>query len=348
MIIARNKKFLVTGGAGFLGLHLANQLHQRGNKVLSMDIAKHNPEEYQKEIECHTVDVRSADFWQFLDGVDVVIHGAAALPAWKEKEIYAVNVLGTRNVLEGCLRHHVWRVVYISTSGVYGLSDKNPMEEEDPLVGIGPYATTKIEGEKICHEYRKKGLCIPILRPTPIVGVGRLGAFQILFDWVQSGKKIPIIGNGKNRYQLLHVDDFIEAILLAAEGKENLVNTEFNVGAKVFEAVARDVGALCDFAKTGSKVLRTPARPVQKILRVLEILKLSPFYQWFYESANKDSFVSTQRLEQLGWSPQKSNQDCLMAAYQWYLKNKNNLRSMENTSRGVWKQGLLQVVKILF
>jgi nucleoside-diphosphate-sugar epimerase len=59
-------------------------------------------------------------------------------------------------------------------------------------------------------------LCVPVIRPKTFIGTHRLGVFQILYDWVESGKRIPMIGNGKNRYQLLEVDDLAEAIYLGA------------------------------------------------------------------------------------------------------------------------------------
>lgn len=339
------KKYLVTGGAGFLGVHLVNKLHQRGHDVISVDIAPHDAKEYPENLPCYTKDIRDRDFEEILIGRDIVIHCAAALPAASKKEIYSVNVSGTRNVLDACLKHNIERVVFISSSGVYGLPKKNPIEETDHLVGMGPYATTKIIAEGICREFKKKGLCIPIIRAKTIVGIGRLGAFQILFDWIQSGKKIPIIGNGQNRYQLVHVDDLIEAIILASNGEANLVNTELNVGAKVFSTVAEDVGALCRYASSGATILRTPAWPVQKILRLFEIMRLSPLYQWFYESANKDSFVSIEKIEKLGWRSQKSNQDCLIETYQWYLDHADALQTPGMTSKSAWKQGVLRIAK---
>lgn len=331
--------YLITGGAGFLGLHLANQLFRRGNSVVSIDIADHDPAEYPKGILCHKADIRHPDWGRFLKGVDVVIHAAAALPGRSPREIESVNVLGTQNVLENCLKNRIERVVSISSSGVYGLPEKNPMEEDDPLVGIGVYAQTKIKAEELCREYRKKGLCIPILRAKTIVGTGRLGAFQILFDWMESGKRIPIIGSGKNLYQLVHVEDVINAIQLASTAPADRINSEFNVGAKKFGTVAEDVGALCRFAASGSKILPTPAWPIKKILRLFEILKLSPLYQWFYESADKNSFVSTKRLEKLGWHAEKSNTEMLTEAYQWYLGNRGTMY------RTPWKQGILKVAK---
>lgn len=341
------RHYLVTGGAGFLGLHLAQRLHQAGNKVTSVDIAPHPPEEYAG-IQCHSADIRDPSFERTLDGVDTVIHAAAALPSRGKKEMVAVNQWGTRNVLESCLRRGIKRVVFISSTGVYGLPKENPVEETDPLVGIGSYGETKIEAEKICREYRQKGVCIPVIRAKTIIGSKRLGAFQILFDWIQCGKKIPVIGNGKNRYQLLHVDDLVDAILLAAEGEEGKVNTEFNVGAKIFGTVEEDITALIQFARSSSRILKTPAHLVQGILCFFEWLRLSPFYRWFYMSAAMDSFVSIEKMEQLGFAPKKSNQEALIETYRWYLTHLEEGQKTGVRSNTAWKQGILRFIKGFF
>ncbi|MGC8816043.1 MAG: NAD-dependent epimerase/dehydratase family protein, partial [bacterium] len=73
------------------------------------------------------------------------------------------------------------------------------------------------------EEYRQKGLCVPIVRPKTFIGSARLGVFEILFDWIHDNKKIPAIGNGKNHYQLLEVDDLCEAIYLTLIKDKNIV-----------------------------------------------------------------------------------------------------------------------------
>src|SRR5439155_414280 len=82
----------------------------------------------------------------------------------------------------------VERVVYISSTAVYGVPEKHPIEEDDPLIGVGPYGESKIVAERICLETRADGYCVPVLRPKTFVGRGRLGVFQILYDWVHDGK----------------------------------------------------------------------------------------------------------------------------------------------------------------
>jgi nucleoside-diphosphate-sugar epimerase len=341
-------RILITGGAGFLGYHLASKVIKEKHKLSLLDIADFDRSEYPGGVEFYQGDVRDSELLsKIMPNVDLVIHAAAALPLWSRQEIFSINVKGTRNVLDIARKNGVQRVIFISSTAVYGIPEKHPILESDPLIGVGPYGESKIMAEEICLKYRERGMCVPIIRPKTFIGIGRLGVFQILFDWVQSGKRIPIIGSGKNRYQLLEVEDLVEAIFSSATQDANKVNDTFNVGAKHFGTVREDVSALCDFAGTGARVMATPACLVKIVLRLFELLKLSPLYKWVYDTADKDSFVSIEKVEsKLGWTPRYSNAEGLIHSYKWYLEHR---REMENkvgiTHRVAWKQGILGILK---
>lgn len=340
-------KLAVTGGAGFLGYHLCRRLANKFDEILVLDIAPINPNEYPKNAKYLNVDVRDVKALNSaFANVDLVVHGAAALPLWRRRDIFDINICGTRNVLETARSNNVHRVVYISSTAVYGIPKKHPIDEDDPLIGVGPYGESKIEAEKICREYWEKAFCVPIIRPKTFIGTGRLGIFQILYDWVKSGKRIPIIGNGKNRYQLLEVEDLVDAIYLLLTVSREKVNCTFNVGAAKFSTIMDDVNALCEFAGTGSKVMPTPALAVKSLLVVFEKLKLSPLYEWVYGTADKDSFVSIEKATNvLGWLPNYSNADALIRSYKWYLEHFNEIQATGITHRVAWKQGILGVFK---
>ncbi len=348
----KDRRILVTGGAGYLGYHLAQGLKERGVSFLALnDIAQFIKEDYPDDALLAIVDVRDREGMYRLiheNKIDTIIHCAAALPLWPKKEIYSTNISGLRNTLEQALKCGVERFVFIGSTAVYGVPDKHPLYEDDPLIGVGPYGETKIEGEKICREFREKGICVPIIRPKTFIGTGRLGVFQILYDWVDSGKRIPIIGNGENRYQLLEVTDLVEAIVLTITAPCEAANDTFNVGAQKFDKVKVDVGALCEFAGNGARVLPTPAKLVKATLAVFEFFKLSPLYKWIYGTADKDSYVSTQKIEEkLGWQAKYSNQDALIRSHKWYLEHKEELQNIKTgvTHRVGWDQGILKLIK---
>jgi nucleoside-diphosphate-sugar epimerase len=231
---------------------------------------------------------------------------------------------------------------------VYGIPKKHPIYETDPVQGVGPYGESKILAEKTCFEAIKKGLNVTIIRPKTFVGTHRLGVFEILFDWIHDGKKIPMLGSGNNRYQLLDVDDLVEAIALFLEKQTDKYNGAFNIGAEKFNTVNKDLGELFKYAHSGSKIIATPAFLIKKILWLFEKLKLSPLYQWVYDTADKDSFVSIKKLTKtLDWHPRFSNSEALIKAYQWYLDNYEVIKSRKTgTTHTVgWKQGILGIIK---
>ncbi len=342
-------KVLITGGAGFLGLHTANIYAADGHELTLVDIAEYNKEEYKGEhINFIRDDVRNKELMEKLSAEnDIIIHCAAALPLWEREEIFSTNVNGTRTVLEAAFNQGKKRTVFISSTAVYGIPEKHPIFEDDPLIGVGSYGESKIQAEKVCQEYRDKGLIVPIIRPKTFIGPERLGVFQILFDWVESGKRIPVIGDGKNRYQLLDVRDLVDSIKLVVNGPEDLVNDTYNVGAEEFGTVEEDVGALCEYAGSGARVMKTNAAFVKFFLRIFEKLKLSPLYEWVYGTADKDSFVAVEKIKnRLGWSPKWSNADSLIDTYKWYLEHKHELPTQTGvTHRVAWKQGILGLFK---
>jgi nucleoside-diphosphate-sugar epimerase len=343
---------LITGGAGFLGYHLAGDLDRRGMAVALADVAPFQESEYPPGSRFFRADVRDRNrLIEILREFPAaaIVHAAAALPLWRKKDIFEVNVGGTRNVLDAALATGVRRVVYISSTAVYGVPRKHPVFEDDPLVGVGPYGKSKIMAERVCAEFRRCGLCVPIVRPKTFVGTGRLGVFQILFDWVESGCRIPMIGPGRNRYQLLEVEDLCDAIYRCATADERLANDTFNVGAREFGTVRDDLTRLCEHAGGGARPIGTPAWLVKPALRIFEMLRLSPLYRWVYGTADKDSFVSTDKIEaRLGWQPRFSNSQALIRSYQWYREHQTEADLATGvTHRVAWRQGVLRVFKWL-
>ncbi|MCB1194601.1 NAD(P)-dependent oxidoreductase [bacterium] len=346
------RRVLVTGGAGFLGYHIAQRLPELGVSYMAFnDIAEFPQGDYPKGSLLAAADVRDESAMNALmrdNKINAVIHTAAALPLYKKEEIYSTNVDGLRTTLECALKNKIDKFVFISSTAVYGVPEKHPLVEDDPVDGVGAYGETKILGESLCREYQKKGLNVTMIRPKTFIGTARLGVFQILYDWVDCGKRIPMIGSGLNRYQLLEVTDLADAIALAIAADPSVSNDVFNVGAQRFEQVKQDLGALCEFAGTGARPMPTPAKLVKPALAVFEFMKISPLYKWVYGTADTDSFVSTEKIEKkLGWRPRNSNQDALIMSHKWYLAHKEELirKGTGTTHRVGWDQGILKLFK---
>jgi len=345
-----SRRYLITGGAGFLGINLCRYLLERGCYVRTLDIA---PFTYPDRARVDVIDgdVRDAGAVERASaGVDVVVHAAAALPLAPAEEILSTGIRGTRCVLEQAMRAQVDRVVFTSSTAVYGIPDHHPLLETDPVEGVGPYGASKIAAEAMCDEFRRKGLCTSILRPKSFVGPERLGVFELLYEWAYTGHNFPVLGDGRNRYQLLDVEDLCQAIELCATGPRERVDDVFNVGARDFGTMRENVQAVLDRAGHGRHVVSLPAAPAIAMLRLLAALRLSPLYPWIYDTAAKDSFVSIERIErQLGFQSRYSNVDALARNYDWYVAHRHELGSATGvTHRVPWKKGLLSVAKGFF
>ena len=343
-----SQKLLITGGTGFLGCHVAPRFLREGWTVRLFDLAPlDEPElvEAEKEGRVEVVEGDVSDkaaVERACEGISAVVHTAAALPIQGDRaKIMAVNVDGTDNTLQSALRAGATKAVHISSTAVYGVPKIHPLYETSPIVPLGLYGISKVEAEARCERAREAGLDVTIIRPKTFIGTGRLGIFQILFEWIREGRRIPIIGTGNNRYQLLAVSDLVDAIYRSIT-QENR-NEVFNIGAKEFGTVRQDLGALVKHARSGARL--SPQAPwlVQPTLRALELLKLSPLVEWHYKTANQDSFVDCSHAEEvLGWKTEKSNAQTLIETYDWYLNHyQDYLDKVGLTHRVAWDQGAL-------
>jgi nucleoside-diphosphate-sugar epimerase len=340
-------RWAISGGAGFLGLHLARRLVGDGHEVRTLDVVPLDDPELEAAVEELRGDVRDpADARALVADADVLVHAAAALPIQvSRRAIRSVNVEGTATVLAAAAEARVRRHVLISSTAVYGIPKVHPIYEHSPLVGVGHYGESKIEAERVTQEFGRRGLEYTIVRPKTFVGPERLGVFEILFDWIREGRRIYTLGTGANRYQLLAVEDLVDAIVLAAESDASR-NEVLNVGAKEFGTVREDLGALIEHAGSSSRLTRVPARPAELTLRTLELLRLSPLAEWHYKTAHRDSYVDVSKAERLlGWSPRYSNAEALCRTYDWYLAHRDELRAAGVTHRVPWNQQALGLLK---
>jgi nucleoside-diphosphate-sugar epimerase len=344
----RPVRWAITGGAGFLGLHLARRLLADEQEVRTLDLAPLDDPQLEREVEELRGDVREpAAAARLTAGAEVLVHAAAALPIQASREaIRSVNVEGAAVALAASLEAGVRRAVLISSTAVYGVPEHHPIAEDAPLVGVGHYGESKIEAERVALEAARRGLEVVVLRPKTFIGPERLGVFEILFDWIREGRRIPILGDGSNRYQLLAVEDLVEATLSAASAP--VAGETFNVGATEFGTVRSDLEGLIAHAGSGSRLRPVPARPAELALRALELARLSPLAEWHYRTAHRDSFVDVSKARRLlGFAPRLSNEQALCETYDWYLENRGRRRSAGVTHRVPWDQRALGLLKRL-
>jgi nucleoside-diphosphate-sugar epimerase len=344
-------KVLITGATGFLGTHLVSKFLEKGATVVGIDKDDfYFQKDLSKEIELYKFDIRdSISFAHLFKKIDVVVHCAGALHDSPPEEIYSVNLGGTRNILELCLLNQIPKFIYCSSTVVYGYFEhKPPVFEDAPLCPQHPYAISKVKCEEIAMDYRSKNVNTCILRPKSFTGSGRLGVFQLLCDWISHGARIPVIGNGNNRFQLLSVSDLAEGFYQTA--LLPIKNEIINLGTDKFRTVKEDLADLLKYAGTGSTLLFLPALPVKAALTIIEKLKLTQMWAWHYMTADRDSFVEIIKAQNLiNWKPLQSNLDILKETYDWY---KENIKDFQNNigfgHHGViWRERLLSFIRDL-
>lgn len=342
------KTILITGGTGFLGIYLARHFLKQKYKIVLLDIAELTARDLQSKVVVESVDIRnkkklSEVFKKYKP--HYVVHAAAALPIQHDKKtIMDVNVDGTKNVLDTSLQSKVKKLVFISSTALYGVPEHLPEKETDPVSPIGSYGESKQKGEKLCLKYQKKGLNTNILRPKTFLGPERLGVFTLWFEAIYQNKPVFMLGKGHNLYQLLDVKDLcsaVEAALLTRKSGEI-----FNVGTDKFDTWAKDLGALIKHAKSKSKIVGFPVKASQTILSVLEKMNLSPIVAWHYKTLPVDSYVSIDKAKKyLKFKPTKSNKDILIESYDWYKKHRKEFIGKTGTThRTIWNFKLLNLL----
>ncbi len=344
------KTVLITGGTGFLGVHLARYFLKRKYRVILFDEASLTASDIAKKVDVIKGDIRHyQSVEKATKGVDYVVHAAAALPIHHDKSyILDVNVNGTKQVLKSSLKNKVKKLVFISTTAMYGIPRTLPEKETDKIYPIGHYGESKAEAEKLCASYEKKGLHINILRPKSFLGPERLGVFTIWFEAIFNNRPVFILGNGNNLYQLLEVGDLCNAIENALLVKKS--GEIFNVGAEKFGTWRQDLGALIKHAKSKSRIISLPVLPTQIALSILEFFNLSPLVAWHYKTFPVASYVSVEKAKKiLSYKATKSNQDILFESYDWYKDHRKEFLGKEGTThRTVWNFKLVDWAQKFF
>ncbi len=301
--------WLVTGGSGFLGVHLLRRLAERGIAARSLDL---EPLEIELAgVEAVVGDIRDETVVRgALGGVEVVVHAAAALPSGGNLE--AVNVSATARLAQLAREAGVRRSVFVSSAVVYGIQPPPVSETAEPRP-CEPYGRSKLAAERAWLAAAPAPL---VLRPSAFIGPERLGVFGILFRWIREGRRVYVLGDGGNRYQLLDVADLVRALELAAERPADGV---LNVGGRISGTVRADLETLIRHAGSRSRVVGVPAAPAKAALAALDMARLSPLQTWHRLSADQDIVFDCSRAHDLlGWQPVHSGAATLIRSYDWY------------------------------
>ncbi len=307
---------VVTGAAGFIGSHLVDALSNRNCKIIAIDNLSSGKIDHVEHhlnanyFEFHKKDLASDDLTPLMKDVDIVFHLAAnpdvRSSAINPKEHIDQNFIATYNLLEAMRKNDVEKIVFTSTSTVYGTAKQIPTPEDyGPLLPESVYGATKLACEALissyCYTYGMKAW---IFRLANVIGP-RL-THGVIYDFVQKLRKNPneleILGDGNQTKSYIYVKDCIDGMLFALEKAKETVNV-FNLGSEdrirvveIAEIVCRKMGLNPEFKFTGGKRGWKGDIPIMQ----LDITK----------------------IKALGWRPEYSSKEAVELTVDWMIKHK--------------------------
>lgn len=338
---------LVTGGSGFVGANIARRLAERGEKVRVLDIWRSAELPAAAEFVPADINDRAA-VDAAMQGVDFVHHNVALVPLTKAgNRFWTVNVDGTKVALDCARKAGVKMFSHMSSSAVFGHTDAMPITNDTPRQPIEIYGRAKKAGEDLVLEAQASGFPAAIIRPRTVIGTGRLGIFQILFEWIKDGANIYTIGKGDGLYQFVHCDDLADTSILACLRNRPGV---YNVGTDRFGTLREDLEFLCAHAGTGSRVKSLPVWLAINTLRAADLLGLSPLGPWHYLTYHKPFYFDSEPVYRaLEWRPRYGNREMMCDSYDWFIAHQDSLKAGKDASahKSPVKQGVLKILKAL-
>tara|TARA_B100000287_G_scaffold251893_1_gene236687 strand:- start:3682 stop:4731 length:1050 start_codon:yes stop_codon:yes gene_type:complete len=339
-------KVLVTGGSGYFGSLLIERLIRKKYHVESLDINRPDIESDIKKF--HQIDIRDRESLdKCLEGYDIIFHNVAQVPLAKDKNLFtSVNVDGTENICRAAVKNGIKKLIYTSSSAVYGIPQYNPVTENSIPNPGEEYGLAKLIGEEICKSYNNKGLNVSIIRPRTIIGHGRLGIFYLLFNWIREGINIPVLNDGGNMYQFVHAEDLADACILASEHKKSF--STYNIGSDDCQSMRTTLEQLCEYAETGSKIYSLPRKPIEIIMNITSKLRLTPLAPYHAMMYGRSLYFNIDKAKkELGFNPKYSTREMFRESYNWFKKNydKDDKINKVSIHKGPVKESMLKILR---
>ena len=283
-------KYAVTGGAGFIGSHLVKNLVEHGNELIVIDNLntgkKKNIEKFSEKIDFFEVDIRDFNAIEdILKNVDGIFHEAALASVQDSfripDEFFDVNVKGTENIFKIGKKLGI-KVVYASSSSVYGNPIQVPIKESDGKNPFNPYAKTKLEAEKLAEKYARNGLKVIGLRYFNVFGPGQskeyAGVIKLFLERIQQGLPPLINGDGLQVRDFVYVNDVVNANILAMES--NIDSEFFNIGTNSVVSVLDLANMIIKFSGLKLKPIHRPPVPGDVKATQADITKAKMMLKW--------------------------------------------------------------------
>lgn len=321
---------LVTGGLGYLGSHLVARLAAAGEAVRILARPQRTSERVERQVSPHEIvwgDIRDpAAVERAVQGTEVVIHLVSNFRSGgsDEKDAYAVNVEGTRNVLDACACAGVRQLIHCSTIGVHGSVLEVPATEETPFNPLDLYQTTKLQAEQeVWRRHRQDGLPVTVMRPISIFGPGDRRMLK-LFRMIRK-RRFLMVGDGETLFQPAYVDDVVEGFMLSLRN-HRAVGEAFIVGGDEYVPLRQLVAIIAAELGVRPPRLRVPLAPMLALAdlceKVFVPLGLEPPLHRrrvsFFQNHRAFSVDKARRL--LGFQPRMPLREALRATIGWYRR----------------------------
>jgi len=275
-------RILITGGAGFIGSYIAEFFINRGDEVVILDnLSSGKKENMPKNAVFVNGSVTNKEnVKKAIKGADYVFHLAAMvsvpLSFEKPEECLKINSYGTKNILEESLKNKVRKVIFSSSAAIYGDNLNVPLKEDEPYFPLSPYAESKVEGEKLCLKYSKKGLKTCALRYFNVYGKRQdpkspySGVITLFIDKAKRGEDIIIYGDGSQTRDFVHVSDIVSANVLAMDKGEGIFNVA--TGKEItINSLAKEI---IKISKSKSKIIYKKGRDGDIKQSLADIIKI--------------------------------------------------------------------------
>ena len=291
-------KFVITGGAGFIGSHIAKHLITKNHKVTIVDNFSRgrleNLSGFEEKIEVHKMDILDFDsLKKIISDSDGIFHQAAltSVPeSFIQKEKYHnVNVVGTENIFK-LAKEFRKKVVYASSSSIYGNTTLTPITEDFDKNPINPYGITKLDDEKLAKKYYELGVSIIGLRYFNVYGVGQTndyaGVITKFFDQIKLNQSPIIFGDGSHTRDFVSVEDVAKANLLAMESNTNF--SFLNIGTGISTSVKKLAESMINLSGKSLEIKydKLPQGDVKESLANVSLAK--KLIDWNYDISLKD------------------------------------------------------------
>lgn len=339
---------LITGGAGFFGDILKKTLIENGHTCVSIDL---QPDAYMHpQLQTLQADVRNAALMDEIfatHAFDAVFHCAAILAhvGAKKDFLWSCNVDGTRVIAECCARHSC-KVIFLSTNCLWATAFNRPVTEDDIPAPAELYGKSKLAAENILLSYADRFPVIIFRCPT-IVDEGRLGLLSILFEFIHEGRKVWLIGGGKNRYQFIYAQDLAAACLRALDYHQSDI---FNIGSDNVRSFEEIYKYVIEKAGSNAKTVAIAKAPTLLAMRIAHTLRLSPLGPYQYKMIASDFVFHTGKIKQkFGLMPTLTNEEMLWKAYEYYSTHRDAIGKRVNVSahKQPAKMGIIRILKWL-